>query len=260
MSLESNKKIGKEYLDALVGGDPETLAKLGLDDLIQHNPNVPTGNAAPISLAPALKESGITLTTHRILADGDLVAYHNEFNKADLFGAPALVTFDIYRFVDGKIAEHWDCLQAIVPKEQTKSGRSMMDGPTEIVDLDKTAENKALVKDFIESALLGGAFDKITDYISTELYHQHNPEIADTLAAVGEAFARFAAEGKGIAYTKSHMIIAEGNFVLTVSEGTLGDKPACYQDLFRVENGKIVEHWDCIAEIPEKMAHENGYF
>ena len=200
------------------------------------------------------------MTTHRVLADGDLVAYHNEVNKADLFGAPSMVTFDIYRVSDEKIAEHWDCLQAIVPKEQTKSGRSMVDGPTEIVNLEKTAENKKLLKDFIELVLIGGAFDKLPDFISSEQYDQHNPEIADTLAGVGEAFARLAAEGKGIVYKKNHMIIAEGNFVLAVSEGLLGDKPACFQDLFRVDNGKFVEHWDCIAEIPEKMAHENGYF
>jgi predicted SnoaL-like aldol condensation-catalyzing enzyme len=260
MSLELNKKIGKEYLDALIGGDQAKIAALSQDDLIQHNPTVPTGPAALIAFAPALKESGITLTTHRILAEGDLVALHNEYQKADLFGAPALVTFDIFRIVNGKIAEHWDNLQPIVPKEQTKSGRSMLDGPTEVMDFDKTAENKDLIKGFIDNILIGGAFDKIVEYISTEQYDQHNPNVGDALAGIAEAFPRLAAEGNAIVYHTNHMIIAEGNFVLAVSEGTFGDKLTCFQDLFRVENGKIVEHWDCIASIPETMAHDNGYF
>lgn len=75
-----------------------------------------------------------------------------------------------------------------------------------------TAENKKLIQDFVAHILVGGDFDKIVDYISTEQYDQHNPDIADTMAGIAEAFPRLAAEGKGIAYTTNHMIIAEGNF------------------------------------------------
>ena len=59
---------------------------------------------------------------------------------------------------------------------------------------------------------------------------------------------------------KTHRIIAEGNFVVFHSEGEWGGKPQSFFDLFRVEDGKIVEHWDVIQEIPSEMAHENGMF
>jgi predicted SnoaL-like aldol condensation-catalyzing enzyme len=51
-----------------------------------------------------------------------------------------------------------------------------------------------------------------------------------------------------------------GNFVLLVSEGLFGDAPTAYYDLFRLEDGRIVEHWDVIQEIPAEMAHDNGKF
>ena len=95
VSVELNKKIGKEYLDALLGGDPAKIAAVREENLIQDNPTVPTGSAALIAFAPTLKQLGITVTTHRIVAE------HNEYQNADLFGAPALVTFDIFRIAYG---------------------------------------------------------------------------------------------------------------------------------------------------------------
>ena len=57
-----------------------------------------------------------------------------------------------------------------------------------------------------------------------------------------------------------HRILGEGNFVLMMAEGTFGTTPTAYYDLFRLEDGMIVEHWDVIAEIPAEMAHDNGKF
>lgn len=48
--------------------------------------------------------------------------------------------------------------------------------------------------------------------------------------------------------------------MLMLSEGTLGDVPTAYYDLFRLDGGQMVEHWDVISEIPAEMAHDNGKF
>jgi len=63
-----------------------------------------------------------------------------------------------------------------------------------------------------------------------------------------------------LAYTKLHLLVAEGHFVFAASEGKLGDTPTVFFDLFRVEAGKIVEHWDAVSAIPPDMAHSNGKF
>ena len=56
--------------------------------------------------------------------------------------------------------------------------------------------------------------------------------------------------------------LAQGNFVLAVSEGTFGGAPTSYYDLWRVENGKIAEHWDVMETIadPSTWQNQNGKF
>ena len=117
-----------------------------------------------------------------------------------------------------------------------------------------------MVEAFVADVLQGGAPQKITDYVSTEMYHQHNPMVADGLDGLGAALKAMADAGQSMAYAKTHIVVAQGNFVLTASEGTMGTTPTAFYDLFRLEDGKIVEHWDVISEIPNEMAHENGKF
>lgn len=240
--------------------DSEAAASLLTEDYIQHNTGVPTGAAAVLGFLPALRDSGLRATPHRVLAEGDLVVLHSTYESADLFGAPTLVGFDVFRVEDGKVAEHWDNLQP--PRDETVSGRSMTDGPTQIEDLDRTAANKAHVEAFAEAVLLGGQFDRLPEFINAApgAYLQHNPDIGDGLDGLGAGFAALADAGKALRYTKVHQVIAEGNFVFTMSEGTMGDTPTAFFDLFRLEDGKIVEHWDTIDAIPDKMAHNNGKF
>jgi predicted SnoaL-like aldol condensation-catalyzing enzyme len=230
--------------------DVDDARELLADDYIQHNVNVPTGAAPVLGILPSLKASGITATTHCVIAEGDLVVMHNTYNNAQVFGAETLVAFDIFRVKNGKLAEHWDNLQP--PPAITASGRSMTDGATATEDCEFTARNKALVEAFARNVLVGGQFDKIGDYIITTpgAYIQHNPTIADGLDGLIKAFTGFAMAGQAITYKKVHAIIAEGNFVFLMSEGSAGDTPTAFFGLLRVQDGQIVEHWDTIPAIP----------
>lgn len=191
----------------------------------------------------------------RAFEDGDYVFTHTKY---DFFGPK--VGFDIFRFEDGKVVEHWDNLQEVAT--ETVSGRSQTDGPTEAKDLDRTKENKKLVEGFVNDVLLGKNPYKITDYISTEMYHQHNPNVADGLDGLGKALQELADAGMPMTYAKNHFVLGQGNFILTVSEGVFMKKNVAFYVLFRVENGKIVEHWDTIEEIPakENWKNDNGKF
>lgn len=238
--------------------DPDAARQLLAPDYIQHNPAVPTGAEPILGFLPALKESGLSATVHRVIAEGDLVVLHVTYENAQAFGAPTQVAFDVFRVEDGKVAEHWDNLQP--EAGPNPSGRSMVDGVTEIADLDRTAENKALVQAFVTDVLHGQAPQNITNYISMESYAQHNPQIADGLNGLGAALKGLQAMGMTLRYDATHMVVAEGNFVFAASEGVLGEAPTAFFDLFRVEDGKIVEHWDTVSEIPAQMAHDNGKF
>ncbi len=237
--------------------DAAAAADLLADDYIQHNTGVPTGAAAVLEFIPALKESGISVTTHRIFTDGDLVVFHNTYENAELFGAPTLVAFDVFRIENGKAAEHWDNLQP--PTAPNVSGRTLTDGPTEVTDHDQTEANKALVAEFTQAVLIDGNFERIAEFMAPDLI-QHNPWWGDGLEALGAGFAAQAEQGNALRYDTVHHIIGQGNFVLFTSEGALGDTPTAYYDLLRFDDGKIVEHWDVISDIPAEMAHDNGKF
>jgi predicted SnoaL-like aldol condensation-catalyzing enzyme len=182
-------------------------------------------------------------------------------DNAKPFGADEMVAFDIIRVDEhGKVAEHWDAMTVLV--KETASGRTQTNGPTTVEDLDKTEANKALAVSLIEDVLMGKDPSKIGDYISSEAYHQHNPQIKDGLTGIVEAVEYLTSQNNMFKYTKIHKVLGEGNFVLTVSEGEWnGGKKHAFYDLFRMKDGKIVEHWDVIQEIPtEGLAHNNEIF
>ena len=113
----------------------------------------------------------------------------------------------------------------------------------------------------IEDVLMGKNPSKITDYISAESYAQHNPMIADGLSGIVAAVEALTAANNMFQYTEIHAVLGEGNFVLTVSEGEWNGTTNAFYDLFRMDGGKIVEHWDVIQPVPtEGLANTNGMF
>jgi predicted SnoaL-like aldol condensation-catalyzing enzyme len=233
--------------------DPTALDRYFGPTYRQHSTLAPDGLEALRALATNLPE-GFSYEPVRAFAEGDIVVTHGIYNG---FGPVPVVAFDVWRVENDRIVEHWDSLTPVI--ETTASGRSQTDGPTEATDLDKTAENKGLVLDWADKVLIGADYSVLTDYVSTETYLQHNPEVADGLDGFGAAAAVWGAEGKLLVYKKIHHVVAQGNFVFTRAEGDFG-VPVVYNDLWRVEGGKIVEHWDVIAPVPAELPHTNGVF
>jgi len=256
----SKKETVGTFLGAVIKNDPATMRALANVDYIQHNPFIPTGLEPFIQMLPVLQENGTTAENVRMFQDGDYVFMHNIWRNAQPFGADEMVSFDIIRLDEnGKVAEHWDAMTALEP--ETASGRTQTDGPVNSTDLDKTEANKALAKNMVEDILMGKNPGKITDYISSEQYDQHNPGIKDGLSGIVEAVEYLSSQNNMFQYTKIHKVLGEGNFVLTVSEGQWNGTTNVFYDLLRFENGKAVEHWDVIQPIPtEGLANENGMF
>ena len=259
-STMSKKETVGTFLGAVLKNEPLVMRELANTNYIQHNPFIPTGLEPFIQMLPVLQENGTTAENIRMFQDGNYIFMHNLWKNAKPFGADEMVSFDIIRLdEDGKVAEHWDAMTATV--KETASGRTQTDGPVVPKDLDKTAENKALAKAMVEDILMGKNPNKITDYISTEQYDQHNPGIKDGLTGIVEAVEYLTANNNMFKYNKIHKVLGEGDFVLTVSEGEWNGKQQVFYDLLRFENGKAVEHWDVIQEIPtEGLANNNGMF
>lgn len=79
---------------------------------------------------------------------------------------------------------------------------------------------------------------------------------------VFQAWCCLGSNGKTMIYNKTHFVLAEGDYALAVSEGTFAGAQTSFYDLFRVENGKISEHWDVMETIAEKenWQNQNGKF
>ncbi|MEO0630117.1 MAG: nuclear transport factor 2 family protein, partial [Planctomycetota bacterium] len=247
-----SKAVVEELMQAFFRDyDEATMRRLLTEDYIQHNPYVPTGIEPVIGVLPALREAEFDYDTHRIIQDGPWILTHTTYTNAQIFGAETVVAFDIWRVEDGRVAEHWDCITPLVT--ETVSGRSQTDGPTAVTDLASTEANKRLVEDFVTTFLINEDWSNIDDFIADGRYLQHNPMVDDGPEALKGAI-------EFLKMKKIHRVIGEGNFVLTQSEAEWDGKPYAFYDLFRVENGKIVEHWDVLQEIPAEMAHDNGMF
>lgn len=243
-------------LKSIETGDMSAVAFINPDKYIQHNLAVKDGLAGFGELLSQLPEGSAKVNTLRVIEDGNFVAAHTDYN---FFGPK--VGFDIFRFEDGLIVEHWDNL-TIKSDKRNPSGRSQLDGTTVVKDLDKTDDNKELVANFVDDILVNGKMDLIGSYFDGDNYLQHNTQVADQVSGLGAALASMAENDIFMIYEKNHMIIGQGNFVLSVSEGTFAGEKVSYFDLFRVEDGKIAEHWDVIENIPseDKWQNKNGKF
>lgn len=248
----TNKEKVVALLKSIETGASEPIAYINPNKYIQHNPLAADGLAGFGALLAQLPKCSARAHTVRVFEDGPYVFAHTEYN---FFGPK--IAFDIFRFEDGLIVEHWDNLQE-TPASPNPSGRTMTDGTVEISDLDKTAENKALVASFVDDILVHGRMERLAGYFDGDNYLQHNPQIADGLSGLGAALEAMARQGVTMQYTKVHKVLGEGNFVLVVSEGTFAGAATTFYDLFRVEQGKIAEHWDVVEPQTDPKTHLNA--
>lgn len=253
----TNIEKARALINSFSTGDINVAKELLKEDYIQHNLAYGTGRDAFIGSVEYLASAPVKTTVNNIRAfeDGNKVFMQTIYNFA---GAGEQVAFDVFRFEDGKIAEHWDNLAA--KANPNLSGHTQIDGYDKLENLDKTEENKKIVENFVHDVLVGENPDKLTSYFNGNSYIQHNTSMADGLDGLGNALQALAEQGIKMIYNTVHYVMGQGNYVLAISEGTFGDKPTSYYDLFRVENGKIAEHWDVMEKISDTPKNDNGKF
>ncbi|MEM7718044.1 MAG: nuclear transport factor 2 family protein [Pseudomonadota bacterium] len=243
------------YLEGIQNGRPrEAVAAYTGDRYTQHSTGVADGAEGFIAFFEPFiaRNPKRDFTIVRALQDGRhvFVQCYQSINDGE---AEWLTTDFFDSDANGKIVEHWDVIAPIKPTN--RSGRSQMDGPIEIVDLDKTVANKALVTDFINTCLIHRDLSRATEFISAETYIQHNPDVGDGLDAF---LTLYGADDCALAYHECFLAVAEGNFVATLNRATWVGEDLCQVDLFRVEDGKIVEHWDNSEPLPPKAEWANS--
>lgn len=160
-------------INTFATGDTDTARSLLADGYIQHNLAYGTGADAFIGSVEYLASADVITTVNNIRAfeDGDKVFLQTIYNFA---GAGEQVAFDIFRFDEnGKIAEHWDNLAALA--EPNPSGHTQTDGTMEITDLDKTEENRELVKNFLYDVMRATIWTRLRTILTVTITSSTTP-------------------------------------------------------------------------------------
>jgi len=251
----SNKEKAIALINSVDTGDKTALSYIHSNKFISHNLSIEDGLKGFLEEWKKAQKNDAKAQIIRIFQDGDYVFAQTKY---DLDGPK--IAFDIFRFKDGWIVEYWNNIEEVKPPNP--SGRSQIDGPTSITDRDKTEDNKKMVKAFLTTILIDKELDKVDQYFDGNHYTQHNSAVADGLHSIKAVLEKFEEQGVEVRFKKIHKVLGEGNFVLTMNEGIFDGKTIAYFDLFRVENGKVAEHWDVIQNIPpkSKWKNDNGKF
>ncbi|SFF25209.1 Predicted SnoaL-like aldol condensation-catalyzing enzyme [Spirosoma endophyticum] len=233
-----NKSIVRDfYRRAVSQGDIAFAEEIVADDYIQHSSAVKPGKAGLLEALHYMKQMPKPATTStpfmRLLAEGDYVVTNMSFG----WDGKQKVVVDIFRFRAGQVVEHWDALQD--QPETTLNGHAMMDGDVAPGDADLAVSNKAVVKDFYQRVFVNKQLEAMSDFVAPDLI-QHCPEISNGLIGLKDYLAY---KSDSMSIEKIDLLIGEGNFVVVQSEGKLNQKNTTFYDVFRLTDGKIVEHW-----------------
>jgi predicted SnoaL-like aldol condensation-catalyzing enzyme len=132
--------------------------------------------------------------------------------------------------------------------------------PAFAADAKQMEENKKTIAAFYDAVLNQKDFEKASQYLGSR-YKQHNPGAADGPEGL-KGFVGFLKDKFPNNRSEIKRIFADGDYVIVhvhaVREpGTRGN---AIIDIFKLENGKVIEHWDVVQPIPEKAANDNGMF
>jgi len=256
----TNEEKARAFNEGLINGD-KSVIKWIHEDYIQHNLGVPTGKA-PIAGFYGGQPTGITVDIHRSFEVGDFVFAQTTLGGTwgQFFGSNTdNILYEVWRFEDGFAMEHWD---NIVPVLDDMDGTTQTDGAfTPATDLGQTDANKTLLEEMTQTLFIDGDWTNVESYFDIPNFVQHSdgagPDGAFLASLQGQTGVSF--------YDEIKFIHVLGNYGLVMSQGPdiTGQDPTgvyAYYDLFRIENGIIVEHWDAIQLIPDQSewAHTNG--
>jgi predicted SnoaL-like aldol condensation-catalyzing enzyme len=132
--------------------------------------------------------------------------------------------------------------------------------PSLAADAAREEANKQTVLEFYEQGLNRKDFDAAAKFIGPR-YVQHNPTALDGPEGF-KAFLGFLREKFPDSHSEIKRAFAEGDYVIlhVHSVREKGSRGRAIVDIFKLEDGKIVEHWDVAQDIPEKAANGNGMF
>jgi high affinity sulfate transporter 1 len=156
---------------------------------------------------------------------------------------------------DDRVIEHWDVVAPYPGR--IESGRTAIDGPSECSDLDRTDENKAIVRKMIKKVLMPGGKPSRVDRYFSDTYIPHYEELADGV----RSFHDLASARDALVYDEIVLLVGEGSFVATLCRVHKRGVAHAQTDIYRLDHGLIVEHWaNSEMVLPEDQWVNSGKF
>ncbi|MGW3120179.1 nuclear transport factor 2 family protein [Streptomyces sp. NPDC001107] len=251
-SEERNKSLVlRLYSEAFNQNRTATVKELVATDYVQHDKSVPGGAQGQITEFENLKAKipGAVATVKHVAADGDLVAVHWQASATPANEATGEAKADLYRVSNGKLVEHWGITQTVPAK--TANGNSLF---SDVYRYPKGAPALTEAQEEKNRKFAVEAYRKLSDGDVNVLrtswdprYYQHNPAIANGT----DALKRLLQQG-----TRSTPSPGSASQASTRFGNTLADRDLVWvfssdytvADIFRVVDGKIIEHWDIVAD------------
>ena len=242
------------YLEGIRDGNyREVFQKFTGDKYIQHSTGVPDGIDGIVAMFEPFmaRYPGRDIRIMRGIEDGNLVFIHVYQNLNN--GEAEWVTMDMFDTDDlDRVIEHWDIIAPFQDNPANPFGA--VDGTAEVTDQDKTDQNKAWVRRFTNEVLVGRDFTRWDDFVDATDFADHDQ------AGNGSATA-WKQQAMARKYNNVFQLIGQGNFVMIYGQVGRGDEDWAEFDLFRLNGGKIVEHWQNGEIIPpsEEWNHSGKF-
>jgi predicted SnoaL-like aldol condensation-catalyzing enzyme len=235
------------YIDGVRDGHLNAaLDKYVSEDLVQRSTGIASGRAGlAMHLGPVVAAyDRRMIRPMRGFEDGSCVFLHT-FHCYGLRQVEQ-VCIDIFDTdADDHIIEHWNVTTPL--RSRSRSGCSQIDGPTGVTDLHATASNKAVIRAYVDEVLIGGRTDRLCAYVSTDSYTQHDPDIGAGVRGQLTYLDEMTVAGTPVHYVGVDVLVGSGNLVAMTGRCEFGSRTYAVSDLFRLEYGRIVEHWDTVA-------------
>lgn len=217
---------------------------------VEHNPHVRDGVEGVKQYVEQIATGHPELKVIRAYQDGSYV-----FTQTDGLVLGDGTFFDVFRFEGSLVVEHWVFSAKAAPPN--RSGHTQVDGSTVPHPDEDTEKNKSLVREYYETVHIDGRHDMIPQYFSGDYCARHEPGVAD---GIGEFMRDVEVLTRDRTIDRIRLLLGQGDFVFLVAEGTHEGRPCAYIDLYRAENGKIVEHWGFFQKVPppEERENDNG--
>jgi sulfate permease, SulP family len=245
------------YLLAVRDGHPRAAASAYTGArLVQHSTGIRDGADGLVEfIEPFVERNPVRyVRVVRSIEDGRRVFLHVFLSLND--GESEWVTTNFFDTdPDDRVIEHWDVVAPYPGR--IESGRTAIDGPTECSDLDRTDENKAIVRKMIKKVLMPGGKPSRVDRYFSDTYVRHNEELADGVWS----FHELASARDALVYEEIVLLVGEGSFVATLCRVRKGGVAHAQTDIYRLDHSLIVEHWaNSEMVLPEDQWVNGGKF